>query len=134
MVDVLAGFEQALDDVELKHITAAFKEWLKTSDKFPTPANIRKIAVEAQRIASARAAYSDNQHVKAQPAGPVTRDVVPWAFKAYSQCVADGLINQIVHHVNNVLPHPRRRDYSLYLQRQCGFPPGFLGYIKGLER
>jgi hypothetical protein len=132
MGHVLAGFEQALDDIELKHITAAFKEWLKTSDKFPTPANIRKIAADTQRVANARAAYSDTQHVRAQPAGPVTRDVVPWAFKVYSQCVDAGLVNQIIHHVNNVLPEARRRDYVLYLQRQCGFPPGFLGYIKGL--
>ena len=42
----MIGFVSGLEGFEIRHINAAFKEWLQLHGEMPTPADIRHIADE----------------------------------------------------------------------------------------
>lgn len=52
--NILEGFNLCLEDMEIKYITSAFKEWMASSKNFPTPSDIRSLAIEARNIAKSR--------------------------------------------------------------------------------
>jgi hypothetical protein len=50
-----ALYHEALKDLEPRFLAAAFNSWMKTGDRFPLPAQLRKIAVEFAEGADAKA-------------------------------------------------------------------------------
>lgn len=52
--NILLGFNLSLEDMEIKYITSAFKEWMASSRNFPTPADIRKIAIQHKDFEKSR--------------------------------------------------------------------------------
>lgn len=42
--NILPGFAVALDGCDMRDISSAFQQWLREKEKFPTPAEIKKLA------------------------------------------------------------------------------------------
>lgn len=52
--NILGSFIAALKDIEIEFITDGFQSWLRSKSAFPTPADIRELAIEARNIAFSR--------------------------------------------------------------------------------
>lgn len=127
---ILFGFTVALEDIELKYITKAFKEWLQQSSSMPTPADIRKSALEWQDIEAERELLKDRpkleNHNKMGEKQPIK--CVPWAFMSYEAISKNKMMGQVTDWINDELkPLGKHDDYIKYLKDFCGFPQNFTG-------
>jgi hypothetical protein len=52
--NVLNGFTVVLKDLPIEFVTDAFQEWLRSRREFPSPSDIRSLAIEARNIAKSR--------------------------------------------------------------------------------
>jgi hypothetical protein len=52
--NILNGFTVVLKDLRIEFVTDAFQEWLRSRREFPSPSDIRSLALEAKKIAASR--------------------------------------------------------------------------------
>ncbi|WP_331300316.1 hypothetical protein [Methylobacterium oryzae] len=87
MTNMARGFSLTLEDCHIDDITAAFKFWMESESAMPTPADIRKLAVERRGFRE-----SAGRTVTNTMAQPVQRGLDPWCYKPYPQAKEDGTI------------------------------------------
>lgn len=119
----MIGFVSGLEGFEIRHINAAFKEWLQLHGEMPTPADIRHIADEKAYLEMRRNAPKAKT-VENVALPPPVRDQVSWAFMVYTQIQENGLMPALKEHIAN-MPDNKRDDYIKYLRSLCEFPSGW---------
>ena len=50
---------------------------------------------------------------------------VAWVYKDYSQCEREGILPQIIEHINNKLSADKRSQYAMFLINNAAFPRHF---------
>jgi hypothetical protein len=52
--NVLNGFTVVLKDLRIEYVTDAFHTWLRSRREFPSPSDIRTLALDAKEVADSR--------------------------------------------------------------------------------
>lgn len=119
----MIGFVSGLEGHEMRHINAAFKEWLQLHGEMPTPADIRHIAGEKAYLEQRRN-EPQRQKVENVALPPPVRHQVPWAFMVYTEIQEKGLMPALKQHIL-AMQESKRDDYIKYLRSLCEFPAGW---------
>ena len=124
----MLGFTIALEDVDLKYINMAFKERLQNFSTMPTPADIRKSALEFADIdfrAEQRKTTPQIEYI-----GPRVKTErkwdIPWGGMYYPQVVEAGLLPAVKDWIINELKGEKGENYRKYLISFCNFPNDFM--------